>query len=316
MEILKDVYQIKAPLGDRFVCQYLLKGKRASLLIDTGVAGMGNEVIIPYLKDVSITRDSLLYILNTHADVDHIGGNYELKKEFPNSILMTHKEDLRWVESKEAIMSEQYGWYVKHELDYPEDVKKWIEKGLGNQIKMDMVLKGDEEIRLDEDWKIEIIHLPGHSLGHTGVQDPKNNAIFISDAVLHRGVYSTKGELLGPPKYYDAKLYRKTIKRLKGMKPKYLITAHYELMKDEKAISFLNESLSFTRELDEILRNTLSEKALTTKELLERINPKIGPYPSMSIELSACIISNLKVLEKKGEVRKVKKGEFDAWIKS
>ena len=37
------------------------------------------------------------------------------------------------------------------------------------------------------DWRVEVLHLPGHTLGHIGLWDPRSRAAIVIDAVLERG---------------------------------------------------------------------------------------------------------------------------------
>ena len=59
-----------------------------------------------------------------------------------------------------------------------------------------------------DDWRVEVLHLPGHTLGHIGVWDPRSRAAIVIDAVLERGIYSNDGALLIPPRVYDLDAYR------------------------------------------------------------------------------------------------------------
>lgn len=316
MERLRDVYEITSPLGDRYVTQYVLVGSRATLLIDTGVAGMAEDRIIPYMNEIGAPSSRPLYVLNTHADVDHIGGNAELKAKLPRAVLMAHQLDRAWIESKGRIMNEQYGWYRAHGLDYSESVRDWIERGLGRQIPLDLVIVGGEKILLSDDWEVSIIHLPGHSPGHVAVHDPKNKSLIISDAILYRGLLDSSGKIIGPPKYYDADQYIESIKKCRKIAPDHLLTAHYGVYSHEKVEEFLSESLRFIRDVERATLTALrdSGSAMTLKELLEPVNKMTGPFTSLEIELAAAIRSHLKRLEQEGLVRRTRKGGLQAWL--
>ncbi len=84
-----------------------------------------------------------------------------------------------------------------------------------------------ETIRLGDDWRIEILHLPGHTQGHLGIWDPRSRAAIVIDAVLERGICARDGTLLIAPRIYDLTGYRATIRSRRALEPDLLLTAHY-----------------------------------------------------------------------------------------
>ena len=77
MEVAPGIHRIESVLGPRPFSQYLLRDERA-LLVDTGVKETPAEVILPFLDGVQPDL-----VLNTHADVDHYGGNAAIKDAAP-----------------------------------------------------------------------------------------------------------------------------------------------------------------------------------------------------------------------------------------
>ena len=57
------------------MCQYLLIGEERAVLVDTGLAGTPEAVIVPYLERVGLSVDDVDEVIISHADVDHCGGN-------------------------------------------------------------------------------------------------------------------------------------------------------------------------------------------------------------------------------------------------
>jgi glyoxylase-like metal-dependent hydrolase (beta-lactamase superfamily II) len=49
MEVAPSIHRIEGDLGERYVCQYLLVGEERTLLVDTGLRDMPEQVIAPYL---------------------------------------------------------------------------------------------------------------------------------------------------------------------------------------------------------------------------------------------------------------------------
>ena len=73
MEVAPGIHRIESVLGPRPFSQYLLRDER-SLLVDTGVKETPAEVILPFLDGLQPD-----FVLNSHADVDHYGGNAAIR---------------------------------------------------------------------------------------------------------------------------------------------------------------------------------------------------------------------------------------------
>ena len=80
MEIAPGIHRIETPLGDRFVCLYLLVGSEHALLLDTGVDSTPTEYLAPYLDEIGLAADKIRYVVNSHADFDHTAGNQSAKE--------------------------------------------------------------------------------------------------------------------------------------------------------------------------------------------------------------------------------------------
>jgi len=100
MEVAPGIHRIESVLGPRPFSQYLLRDER-SLLVDTGVKETPAEVILPFLDGLQPD-----FVLNSHADVDHYGGNAAIRKAAPEALFLAHALDVPWIESAEAIMRE------------------------------------------------------------------------------------------------------------------------------------------------------------------------------------------------------------------
>src|SRR3712207_6996444 len=79
----------------RSFSQYLLRGER-TMLVDTGVTETPGRVILPYLDSVGLDPADLDFVLNTHADVDHFGGNAEIRGAAPGAVFCAHGADVAW----------------------------------------------------------------------------------------------------------------------------------------------------------------------------------------------------------------------------
>ena len=193
MEILQGIHRIESDLGERFMCQYLLLGEERTVLVDTGLSGTPGEVIVPYLEGIGLSIEDVDEVIISHADVDHCGGNRALKEMNPGLRFSCGEADRAWVESNERITAEIYLWSEPYGFGPDEESKDWIRTELGGDSPVDVGLRGGETLRLGRDWRVEILNLPGHTPGHLGIWDAKNDAAIIIDAALETGIYDRGG---------------------------------------------------------------------------------------------------------------------------
>jgi glyoxylase-like metal-dependent hydrolase (beta-lactamase superfamily II) len=287
MEIAPGIHRIESDLGVRFMCQYVLAGPERTLLVDTGVAGTPAGVIVPYLERAGVEPD---LVVISHADLDHCGGNRSLRVRYPRALFACHEADRRWIESNEAMLRENYLWHEPYGFREPDDVeRRSMLADLGGDAPIDLGLRGGESIRLGPDWRVEILHLPGHTLGHVAVWDPRSRIAIILDAVLCDGIRDREGNKLIPPRYYDVEAYRATISRLRRLEPDLLLTAHYPVLDAAEARAWLERALAFTDELEDLVRCAIRDGTTDLWELTQRADERLGPFPEFMTELGAAV---------------------------
>ena len=296
MEILPGIHRIESDLGVRFMCQYLLVGDDRTVLVDTGLAGTPDEVILPYLEEIGISLEDVDEVLISHADVDHCGGNRALKERSPALRFSCGEADRPYVESNQVILAEIYRWSEPYGFGPDEESLAWISENLGGDCPVDQGLSGGETLRLGPDWRVEIMHLPGHTPGHLGLWDPKNGAAIIIDAALETGIYDREGNRLLPPRYFDAAGYQRTIRRLRVLDPEHLLTAHYPPMRGQEALDFLDRSLQFTYDVERVVSEGVAGGTTDVWELTRRADAALGPYPEFMTELGAGVRAHMGVL--------------------
>ncbi len=296
MEILPGIHRIESDLGERFMCQYLLAGEDRKILVDTGLAGTPEEVIVPYLESIGLSVEDLDEVLISHADVDHCGGNHALKEMAPSVRFMCGEADRAWVESTDLALADLYRWSDPYGFGPDEDSVEWLRTELGDDAPVDTGLRGGETLRLGPDWRIEVMHLPGHTPGHLGIWDERSGAAIIIDAALERGIYDRDGSLLQPPRYFDAVTYRSTIRKLRAIGPEHLLTAHYPPMRRKEAAEFLDRSLEFTDRVEEVVLEELGRGVTDLSELTRIADERLGPYPAFAIEIGAGVRAHMAAL--------------------
>jgi glyoxylase-like metal-dependent hydrolase (beta-lactamase superfamily II) len=293
-EIAPGIHRIESDLGPRFVAQYLLIGQERTVLVDTGLADTPDEALLPALEQVRAEPD---LIVISHADLDHCGGNRRMRQRYPRAPFACHELDRRWIESNAAMLAENYLWHEPYGLNVPDDQgRREMLAQLGGDSPIDLGLRGGETIRLEAERRLEVLHLPGHSPGHIGLWDPRHRVAIIIDAVLCDGIYDRAGTKLIPPRYYDAAAYRQTIRRVRALEPELLLTAHYDPVSRAQAIEFCERSLNYVDAVEAIVRAGHAAGEVRLRELTDRVNAELGPFPEFATEIAAGVRSHLASL--------------------
>jgi glyoxylase-like metal-dependent hydrolase (beta-lactamase superfamily II) len=290
-QIVPGIHRIESDLGVRFMAQYLLVGGRRSLLIDTGIGQTPDGALIPALEQLGIEPD---VIAISHADLDHSGGNRRMHERYPDALLACHELDRPWIASNAAMLEQNYMWYENHGFE-PVDEQERGEmlELLGGDAPIDLGLRGGETIGLSDDFRVEVLHLPGHTLGHIGFWDAERRIAIIIDAALYDGIYDRDGNKLIPPRYYDAEAYRDSIRRIRALEPALLLTAHYPPMSGSEARAFCDTSLAFVDSVEAVVRDSLAAGHTGLYEITRRVDQQLGPYSEYAKELAAGVRSHL-----------------------
>jgi glyoxylase-like metal-dependent hydrolase (beta-lactamase superfamily II) len=293
MEVAPGIHRIEGDLGERYVCQYLLVGEERTLLVDTGLRDMPAEVIAPYLEGLGRSLADLDDVLVSHADVDHCGGNRSLRAAAPRARVLCGEADRTWIESNAAMLAGNYRWYEPYGFGPSADDVAFLERELGGDAPVDLGLRGGETLRLGPSWRLEVLALPGHTPGHLGLWDPRSGAAIVIDAVLSDGVYDRAGNRLIPPRYYSARDYEATIRRLRALDPSLLLTAHYEVMGRDAARAFLEGSLAFVHAVRDAVRAGVDAGIAELEPLTREVDRAVGPFPAFAHELAASVRAHL-----------------------
>ncbi len=314
MEVAPGIHRIESILGPRPFSQYLLRGER-TLLVDTGVAETPTDVILPYLESVGVAPASLDFMLISHADVDHFGGNAAIRAAAPNALLCAHALDAPWIESSARILRERYGWYTDHGIGYPHDAAAWLRDAMGDDVPVDIGLQGDEIIKLGPELEVSVLHLPGHSPGHLGLWIPSSRTAVVIDAVMGRGLLDTEGNVIHPSPYFDIAGYEASTHVLLRLEPERLLTAHYDVMEGPAVEAFLQSTLDFVRDARQTVATILeAEREVTLARVLELADAELGPFTSMPNELAGPLRGHLRELVAAGRAREAPDGRSWTWV--
>lgn len=128
IQLFESVYLLNGIVGKRPIYLPLLAGKWGCLLLDTGCSYHVKDLILPALDQLEIRPERLRYIINTHPDSDHVGGNAGMKRWSPTAILCCGDADRFQIDDPKALFATRYDAYRSHGVFYPEDEGRYFER--------------------------------------------------------------------------------------------------------------------------------------------------------------------------------------------
>jgi glyoxylase-like metal-dependent hydrolase (beta-lactamase superfamily II) len=303
MEIAPGIHRFKATFGaNRMVYLHLLIGSRAAMLIDTGCAGNPNAHILPYMQNINLDPVRLTYILISHSDLDHQGGNALMKAAAPQALLMCHTLDSPWIEDTEALIAGRYSQFERdHGIGYGDEGKAGIRADCLSA-PMDVTLEGGERFYLSPDWYVEAVHTPGHTFGHLAVYDPRSRTLISGEAAIWNAILADDWTPAMPPTYCYVDTYLTTIQRLLAMDIQTLSPAHWEVQQGAAVGDFLRESRDFCLTVERLLLELARDHgAFTLKDAITIISPKVATWtPPIHQDFSYGMLGNLNRLTQRG----------------
>jgi glyoxylase-like metal-dependent hydrolase (beta-lactamase superfamily II) len=287
------ISRIESQLGSRRLAQWLVSGREGTLLVDSGVVGTVAGPIAAGLTELEIDFERVVEVAITHADVDHYGGNAELRQLAPAARIRAHPLDRPAIERFATIAAERYGWYRQFGLDYPPQAWEWLREVAGPDTPLDGELAAGERIDLGG-VELEVLHLPGHSRGHLGLLEPGSGTAIVADAAMGYGFETVSGERASPGPYVDLAAYRETLAQLRELAPRRLETSHFAPLEGEAVGAFLELSHRFTDDLERALEGQRGAGLESLPGLLEPVARELGGYPQMEVELARSIGAHLE----------------------
>ena len=173
MEILPGVHRIANAVSTA----YLLVDDRDGLtLIDTGPGGFDRRVLA-YLQRIGRRPDEVQRIILTHRHFDHMGGAAKLRAA-THARVWAHPLDIPQIDGTE-----------------PNRLPKGI-AGVALRVLMpiafpftpcpvDATLTDGQEIAVGSLGVLQVIHTPGHTLGHCSLLLPTRHLLIAGDALFN-----------------------------------------------------------------------------------------------------------------------------------
>lgn len=262
--INRALYRITTPFDKTgTVFLYLLKGDSIAL-IDTGAADSPREVLEPALSEIGLGLSDIDLILNTHAHLDHSGGNLETKRA-SGALVHVHAQDMAMAQSTET----QVEFHIAplRELELPSEFIQeradFVVRNAGPSTGVDVVLTDEELLDLGGGIRLRVVHCPGHTPGHVCYFWEEEGILISGDAIQGHG-----GRPGSYPYYFDAPAYRRSLVKLSKLPIGTLCTGHAyaggtainsPVRTGDEVVAFLQESIrvadSIHRAVSEAIRH-------------------------------------------------------------
>lgn len=280
MEVAEGIHRIEGRFAGRYLFQHVLVGERV-LLVDTGVVSTPEELIFPYLESIGRSASDVDYVLSTHPDTDHCGGNGVVRRHAPASRVLGHELDVHWLEDANAMVAERYDCFRDdHGIgDSREDLDATLAQ-CGDPVPVDVALRGGEWVALSDNWRVEVMHTPGHSEGHLSVWDPRSATLVIADAAMGRALPYVDGKPALAATYTHPTPYAETNERLREREPDLLLTAHFPELRGEAIHEFLDDSRSLVTDIEAVLVDSVEAEPRGLRELIDAVDERLGPLPA------------------------------------
>lgn len=242
---------------------YVFKNKNC-LLVDSGINNTTARKIESILNENNL---HVKYIINTHSHIDHCGGNYYLKAEYPGLIAYASEKERLYMENPELFSNMLFS--------VPSSFKQ-LDR-LQKPLTVDFSLEyGTNKIN---DEKFEVIDTKGHAAGQIAIVTPEK-VCFLGDCIFSEEILK-KYKL---PYLVQLKESIDTLNRLREIDADYFVISHInKILEKEELINLIDLNLKtidkFKEQVVELLAQPQSKESLTESIIvLNDMTPDFSEY--------------------------------------
>ena len=251
VEIAENILFIEGENKGRYpYSNSMLIDDEIKALIDTG---MGINLAMRMEKEKKIDL-----VINSHGHEDHIACNHVFK----NAKISSHKLDAPVVKSVKKLTE----LYPSSPKVTKESMDLFLEQFGLRDSRVDLEFEDGHILDLGR-LKIEVIHTPGHSIGHCCFSIPSEKMIFLADIDL-----SSFGPWYGSLDC-DIDQFIGSIKRVRDLKFETAVTSHKGVIRGKEIIKeelnrYLNRIFEREKKLLEFLKEERSMNEITSKAII------------------------------------------------
>lgn len=272
-EVAPGVLRLQEPDGPRFICQFIVHGADATLIVDAGLPGSARRTILPALGG-----RGRRVLLITHPDTDHCGGTSDLVAALPDLEVIAHEADADALGDPDRTMQLRYLRFAADGVAPDEPALARLRGRLGRPFALDRAVADGHELDLGG-RRCRLVHLPGHSPGHTGVWLPDARVLIAADAAMGSGIRKLDGGLLFAPQFFSPSVYRATLARIVELRPAILLCTHEPVLEGAAVDAFLEASREAVDVLEAYVEASLRDGARTLPELCAAVHRRHAGLP-------------------------------------
>lgn len=159
------------PLGTekkllRFVNSIIIFGKEITL-IDAGIKD-SYQKIFSYIKEQGRSINEIKLLILSHSHPDHIGSANKIKS-MTDCKVIAHQAEKNWIEDLDT--------------QYQSRMVPGFYQLVNEPVKIDACLEHNQEIQLDKNLTIRVLHSPGHSKGSISILFKEDKILFTADSI-------------------------------------------------------------------------------------------------------------------------------------
>lgn len=191
---------------------YVIDAGSELVMIDAGV-GYGMKRIEENIRSMGWQPAQIWHVVATHCHIDHIGGLYAWKEQYGPKII-AHEMDRAGIEGENDLLTAASMYGVSYK-----------------PVKVDLLLRGEEESLILGDLDFHFLHTPGHTPGSISVYiDTKDGRVLFGQDI--HGPFSDSWNS-------DLGEWRQSMKKLLDLKADVLCEGHAGVYRGEKVGEYI-----------------------------------------------------------------------------
>ncbi len=249
------------------IASYLLPDGDDATLIETGPTTT-TETVLDGVRAAGFDPDRITRLIVTHIHLDHAGAAGSMIQRLPRARLFVHRvgaphmiDPSKLVASATRVFGEDMARLWGEILPVPEER---------------VVILDDASTLQIGGRVLKALHTPGHASHHLAFHDAERGVIFTGDVA---GARLSDADFLRPPTLppeVDLTLWRRSVTRLRGLRPRRLYLTHGGAYGDpESHFDLLLSRLYFMAGWTEASLATEQEMAVLAAEFIEREREEI-----------------------------------------